>query len=192
MLNLSKHILILIGLITILNNFTQAQDFIHDYTQFLLNNRYLVNESTRKSVMTSVDRLQSTLDRFETEQGQPFLIGDTVYMINFYAMETGFPSQIIWNGRESCYYQYTFSVVHWKVVNQKLTIETDASKDITGFKPFFKQYVLNADTSSYSSYAKAHMVFDGSSVSFTRAIRVGQHWIFTRSSSYQTNIYKDR
>jgi hypothetical protein len=185
--------LIAVALLMPLSGFTQSEDFVRDYTQFALNNRYLKNESTRQAVITEADRLQLTLDRFETEQGHPFIVGDTVYLIDFYEMETGFPSRVIWNGRESCYYNYRFSLVHWKVVHQKLSIETDASKQLDSYKPIFRQWVIQADTSAFTKYAThiEHTVLDGSSISFTRAVKVGRHWTFIRSNAYQTDIYKE-
>jgi len=191
MRKIDKLLIVLIVLLIIVCHVADAQDFFKDYNQYLLSQRHNVNDTTRKYVKASVDRLQTTLDRFETAEGHPFFSADTIFMIDFFGMETGFPSQIIWNGEESCYYRYTFSEEHWKVIHKKLFTEMDASERINHLKPFFKKWVTTFDTLSFSKYAHEHIVLDGSAISFTRAVKIGDHWRFSSSNSYTADIYKD-
>jgi hypothetical protein len=191
MRKIHEPLVVLIVLLAFISNTTNAQAFFNDYNKYLLSKQEKVNDTTRKYIKASVDRLQITLDRFETAEGHPFFSTDTVFIIDFFGMETGFPSQIIWNGVESCYYRYTFSMAHWKVIHKKLFTEIDASKRIDHFKPFFKKWVMNFDTLCFSKYAHEHIVFDGSAISFTRAVKMANHWMFSSSNSYTAEIYKD-
>jgi hypothetical protein len=168
-----------------------SQDFFKDYEKFLLSGHMVKSKGTKNHKSTTVQRLQTTLDEFEREQGHTFFNGDSIFLIAFYNAETGSTSEIIWNGEESCQYNYNYSIVRGKVGHRKLTIETDASKAVNGFMPMFKQWVLNGDTASFTNYSNAHIWFDGYSVSFTKAFKTGFQWKFIRSNAYNTEIFRD-
>jgi hypothetical protein len=186
-----KPLLSIIAVLILTSNIIYAQNFIADYHSYILKRYSTVNDSVKKRVKKVTDRLDLTLRRFEAEQGHPFITGDTVFLINFYEMETSFPSLIIWNGSESCYYKYTYELVHWKVKHKTLTILTDASNYIDNLKPAFKELVRRADTASFTRYADKNRMLDGSAVSFTRAILQHSRWVFMSSNSYTTYVYKD-
>jgi len=164
-----------------------AQDFIKEYRKHLLSTAPHIPK-VKKNIKANILKLKTSLDRFEIEKGHPFAATDTVYIVSIYGVETGFPSALIWNKKESLFYRYTFSMENWKITDEKLDIKTDASNILESFGPHFKRWVETADTASYSNYAKTHWVFDGSAMSFTRAIKSGNHWSFISSKSYATDL----
>ncbi|OCX53505.1 hypothetical protein BEL04_04180 [Mucilaginibacter sp. PPCGB 2223] len=159
-----------------------AQDFMKDYKAYLMKNRHLKDTSAKMYIDSSISRLSRTLKQFEVEKKRKFL-ADTIYMIKMYGMESGEPSLIIWDVNGSCYYHYSSSLENWKVVNKKLKIITDASNMIKSIDPEFKSIVMAGDIEALKKYDSRHQVLDGEGITFTRAIRRKQKWIFTSGGS---------
>lgn len=185
---LIRPFIVLAMLFAMLEQVATAQNFIKDYKQYLIENTKNGHKA-RKSINASVQRLDSTLTRFQMEKGHQFLTGDTLYMVTLNQIETGFSSKLLWNKTGCCYYYHSFSMVNRKVVNQNLEIKTDGSEILKSFGPDFKKWVETADTAGYINYAKKHRVFDGSIIGFTRAIKTSNHWVFVSSKSYATDFF---
>lgn len=155
-----------------------AQNFIKDYRHFLVE---VANHPTQKRIRlidTSIKRLSLTISRFEKENKHSFFNTDTIVMIDFYGIESGSSSEIIWNRNASCYYEYTYEKEHWKVVNQKFIVKTNASDFVKSFDPEFRLLVESEDTTDYRKYAFKHRVLDGEWVSPVLAVKSGRQWKF--------------
>ncbi len=112
-----------------------------------------------------------SVDSNEKVNRKSFFKSDTIYMIDFLAAETGFSSQIIWDKNSSCFYDYSYEMVDWKKINEKIEIRTDASDILKSFDMEFRKLIEFGDTLGYHKYADKHKVFDGEWVSPVRAIK---------------------
>jgi len=167
-------ILLLFGL----GNVLSAQDFYKAYTAYLDSVMRKHKGSYKKSIETSIKRLQRATARYEKEKNRPFFTSDTVYLVDFFGAETSFESAIIWNKYASCYYGDTMHFANRKMAEQKLEIRADASEILLSFNNEFRQSIETGDTSRYLKYADQHKVFDGQWVSPLMAIRTDDKWYF--------------
>ena len=179
------------AILTAFSTQLNAQSFLKDYKQYLMDTDTPRNEMTSRTINAAVSRLQTTLDNYRNHTRRPFFSKDTVdtvYIVSMTDMKNGVALGIIWNNRASCYYKCKTSSDHSAIVNKMLAIKTDASKIVEGLNREFVNIVKTADTSGYTEFVKKHGVIDGQAVSFTRAIKVGTHWSFITSKAFSASI----
>lgn len=183
--------LLLLLLLLIPGRTAFAQDFLKDYKQYLKSCVKYPNDTAAKLTDASIERLKLTFSRFEQDYKEMFTASaDTVYLVDYYMVESGWTSALLWTRSHSCYYRYESGLKNWKLVKKKVFIETDAHERLIKLLPAFKDWVEAADTSSYSKYARRKLVLDGSFINFTRAVKTNGQWQFVSSDSYETDVDK--
>jgi len=173
-----KYVFPLVAMSIGLSQPLSAQDFFKDYRNYLNKETGKVTARRKALIDSSIHRLRITTDRFKTENGRSFFATDTVYFVSFLEAETSFSSEIIWTKNASCYYRYSYQMVHWKKINQKLEVLTNAAAILKSFNKSFRRVIEAGDTSAYRNYADTHKVFDGEWVSPVMAVKDNGHWKF--------------
>jgi len=123
---------------------------------------------------------KQAFSEFQKQTKTSILNCDTLFMVNYFNIETAQYLCVVWNRTASMLYQYSY--------RDSLTVKNSAKDWIEGYRTDFRRWVETADTAAYNAYGKKSPWSDAPSTYFTVAINKGQHWKFIGSQNFGTNV----
>jgi hypothetical protein len=174
-----------------------AQDFIKEYRQYLLSRIKKEGDENaqiyrQRLINSNVKILKSVLNKMSKKTKQFFFNADAIYILDSsnVAQEDGgilIPpySKLVWNSQKSsCSYK-----THIEVINEKPkvildTIEINAGNQLSSLDNRLKKIIEEADTSNFTNYINTSSPDSRVGISFTRAIKLKDHWKFVFSLTY--------
>ena len=180
MKRLKRVFFIAIVLVICINNNSFSQNFYAGYKNHLIKVwGKRITADGKKSIEESIYLLREAIASNVKSNKKSFFTVDTLYLVNFKGLETGFVSAIIWNKLSSCYYKYSYgSALNRKDMEGKTSIVSDASDILKSFNRDFKKAIETGNNKAYYNYTIKHEIFDGEWVSPIMCVRKKGHWQF--------------